>query len=180
RGRNVSLGAVGSGTELIARRVLAAAGVSASEMKNAALGIDGSVEALRSGGIDAFFWSGGLPTPGVSELAGKLDIRLVELGSVVDGVRQVHGGAYRHGVVPEGMYGLEADIATMAVPNYLVVHADVSDELAYDVTRLLFEHRSKIAAEVPAAALLDRPRAIFTEPVELHEGALAYYRDTKL
>jgi uncharacterized protein len=179
-GRTVSLGAVGSGTELIARRLLGAANLDPDDMDNVALGIDGSIEAMLEGELDAFFWSGGLPTPGVNELAGQLQIRLLDLRGLVEAVRDEHSRAYRHGVVPRGTYGLFDDVGTMAVPNFLMVRADAPDEIAYHVVEALFEERSAIAATVPAAALLDRPRAIFTEPVELHPGALRYYRDTKM
>jgi uncharacterized protein len=179
-GRSVSLGAVGSGTELIARRLLDAAGLNPNELDNTALGLGDSIEAMRAGVIDAFFWSGGLPTPGVNDLASRFPIRLIELRSLVEPVRDRHSRAYRHGVVPQGTYGLAADVATMAVPNFLMMRADARDELAYVVTKTLFEQRSAIAANVPAAGLLNRPRAIFTEPVDLHPGALRYYRDTKL
>lgn len=180
RVRAVSLGAVGSGTELIARRLLAAAGVDPAEIDNPALGIDDSIEAMVAGDIDAFFWSGGLPTPGVNDLAARMPIRLVDLRPLVETVRSGHSRAYRHGVVPQGTYGLIDDVATMAVPNFLMVRADTPDDVVFEITRIVFEERSAIAAHVPAAALLDRPRAIFTEPVDLHPGALEYYRETKL
>lgn len=179
-GRDVSLGGAGSGTELIANRLLAAAGVDRAEIDNAALGIDGSIEAMRAGKLDGFFWSGGLPTPGVSELADELPIRLIDLGDLVEIVHTEHGGSYRHGVVPRGTYGLDEDVVTMAVPNYLMVRADTSADLVYDLVWTLFDERATIAEHAPAAGLLTSVRAIFTEPVELHPGALRYYRDEKL
>lgn len=179
-GRRVSLGADGSGTELIARRVLDAAGIRVGEVDAVSLGINGSMEALRAGGIDAFFWSGGLPTPGIDELSADFQIRLIDLWGVIDPVRTTYGGGYRHGVVPKGTYGLPDDVTTLAVPNYLMVHADTPDDLVEQMLAALFEDRSEIALAVPAASLLDRARAIFTEPVDLHRGALAYYRESKL
>lgn len=180
RGRTVSLGAEGSGTELIARRLLAAAGVATEEIAAVSFGIDESIDAMKGGRIEAFFWSGGLPTPGVQELAADLPIRLIPLRDVVEAVRSEYGSGYRHGVVPEGTYGLGGDVATMAVPNFLMVRADLTDEVTYEIVDTLFEERAAIARQVPAAALLDRSRAIFTEPVDLHPGALRYYRDTKV
>lgn len=178
-GRVVSLGAEGSGTELIAARLLDIAGVALGDINNPALGIDRSIEALRSGTVDAFFWSGGLPTPGVNDLAADLPIRLIPLLDHVEALRAEYGGGYRHGVVPEGTYGLHEDVATMAVPNFLMVHEDLPDDVVYEMVETLFDQRAEIAMNVPAAALLDRPRAIFTEPVHLHGGAIQYYRDTK-
>lgn len=178
-GKAVSLGAAGSGTELIAGRLLAAAGVDQAGVTNAELGIDHSIEALRSGGIDAFFWSGGLPTPGIKELAESFPIRLVGLSRLVDDLRADYGSGYRHGVVPKGTYGMDGDVETLAVPNYLLVRADAPDEFVYETLAVLFDEQSRIAANVPAASLLDKHRAIYTEPVDLHPGALEYYRDTK-
>ena len=180
RGRVVSFGAEGSGTELIAGRLLAVAGVDQADIDRRALGIDDSIAALRTGEIEAFFWSGGLPTPGVDDLAAEVPIRLLPLRPLVEPVRAAYGGGYRHGVVPEGTYGLAGDVATMAVPNFLIAHADLPDDVAYEIVSTLFDSQAEMAAEVPAAALLDRARAIFTEPVELHPGALRYYRDTKV
>lgn len=180
RGRRVSLGAEGSGTELIARRLLRAADIDPDEVENVAMGIDESVTALRIGTVEAFFWSGGLSTPGVTDLADEVPIRLVDLWDLVEPVRREYGGGYRHGVVPQGTYGLRSDVRTMAVPNYLLVDASADADLVHDVTRVLFEERARIAREVPAAALLDRSRAIYTASVELHPGALRYYREAKL
>jgi TRAP transporter TAXI family solute receptor len=179
RGRPVSLGAPGSGTALIAGRLLESADVAESELDVQRLGISGSISALRAGEIDAFFWSGGLRTPGLTALADEVSFRLVPLGALVDTVRLRHGSGYRHGVVPEGMYGLPADVETMAVPNVLVVHSQMPDSVAEVLVTTLFGERPMLADEVPAAALLNRTRAVFTEPVELHPGAVEYYRDTK-
>lgn len=177
--RVVSLGGRGSGTDVIAQRLLSLAGMDLEDVENAALGIDQSIAALRAEEIDAFFWSGGLPTPGVEDLALDFPIRLIPLQDLVESARNEYGSGYRHGVVPEGTYGIREDVSTMAVPNFLMVRSDLSDDAAYAIVETLFNERAEIAQGVPAAALLDRARAIFTEPVELHPGALRYYRDHK-
>lgn len=179
RGRSVSFGAPGSGTEVIAGRLLAAAGIGVAEVSNAQLGIDDSIEALRSGQIEAFFWSGGLSTPGIAELSDSFAIRLVELSPLVDELRADYGSGYRPGVVPQGTYGLPRDVTTLAVPNFLMVRADAPNEFVYETLEVLFGEQSTIAANVPAAALLDMHRAIYTDPVDLHPGAVEYYRDAK-
>ncbi|SDS72550.1 TAXI family TRAP transporter solute-binding subunit [Jiangella sp. DSM 45060] len=179
RGRRVSLGAVGSGTELIARRLLAAAGVDEGELVADPLGIDGSIAALLAGELDAFFWSGGLPTPGVAELARTQPIRLLELTKEAAVVSRAYDGVYRQAVVPAGAYDLTAPVTTLAVPNILVTGADADDALIAEVTATLFERRAAIAADVGAAAQLNGRRAIYTGPVELHPGALRHYRALK-
>ena len=90
-----------------------------------------------------------------------------------------YGSGYRHGIVPEGMYGSSRVVETLAVPNFLMVRADMPDAEARTLVSTLFDARGQIAEQVPSAANLDRVRAIFTDPVELHPGALRYYRVTK-
>lgn len=179
RGLRVSVGAPRSGTSLIARRVLAAGDLPESALRVLELGITESLDALGSGSIDAFFWSGGLRTPGLVELAEETPVRLVPLDGVVDELREQFGQGYRHGTVPEGVYGLAADVETLAVPNILVVPADLPDDAARTLVATLFAARSELAEQVASAALLDRARVIYTEPAALHDGALRYYRDVK-
>jgi len=179
RGRVVSLGAPRSGTALIAHRLLAAADVDEDGLSTRSLGLSESIDALRAGDIDAFFWSGGLRTPGLTSLAAERPIRLLPLGDLVEAVRDRNGSGYRHGVLPQGMYGSTQEVPTLAVPNFLVVRTDMPAPVARVLVDTLFDARSQIAAKVPSAALLDRARAIFTEPVSLHPGALEYFRETK-
>ena len=178
-GKRVSLGAPGSGTALIAHRLLAAADVPRAALASRSLGLDDSIEALRDGEIDAFFWSGGLRTPGLTALASDVPVRLVPLGDLVEEVRSRYGSGYRHGIVPDGMYGSPRAVETLAVPNFLMVRGDMPDAEARTLVTTLFDARAEISAQVPSAANLDRVRAIFTDPVELHPGALRYYRETK-
>lgn len=178
-GRAVSLGARGSGVELVAGRVLAAAHVDATTIRNPALGLEGSIAALRKGEIEAFFWVGGLPTPGIATLSADTPIRLLSIPPpVVDAVNAAHAGAYRQADFPIGGYGIDTSTVTMTVPNYLVARADAPEGLIHDATAVLFDERVTIARRAPAAALLDRRQAIFTDPIALHAGAVRYYRET--
>ncbi|WP_407360328.1 TAXI family TRAP transporter solute-binding subunit [Microbacterium sp. LBN7] len=179
-GRDVSLGAENSGVNVIAGRVLDAAGVAAASVRNPQLDLSGSIEAMENGEIDGFFWVGGLPTPGIAELSERMPVRLlpIEQDWVIE-VNEQYSHAYRPADVPEGMYGLEEGAPTMAVPNYLVTSAATPDGIVRDVLSGLFDARPRIAEQVPAAALLDRRQAIFTGPVALHPGAVEYYRDLR-
>ena len=178
-GRAVSLGARGSGVDLVARRILGAADVDPAGIRNPELGLEASIGALRRGEIDGFFWVGGLPTPGIATLAADTPIRLLSIPpTVVDAVNAAHAGAYRQADFPVGAYGIDASTVTMTVPNYLVTRADAPEGLIHDATAVLFEQRAEIARGAPAAALLDRRQAIFTDPIALHAGAVRYYRET--
>lgn len=179
-GRVVSLGAVGSGVNVIATRILTAAGVDPGEVRNPQLDLRESIDALQSGEIDGFFWVGGLPTPGIEDLSGRVPLRLLPIEQEwVNAVNAQYSDAYRSSDFPAGVYALDSSVPTMAVPNYLVVSSDAPDAVVRDVLEVLFEARTRMAAELPAAALLGRRQAIFTEPVELHPGAVEYYRDER-
>lgn len=175
----VSLGSKGSGTELIASRLLQVAGMSVADLAVSNLGINESVAALRAGAVDAFFWSGGLPTTGVAALAEDTAIRLVPLGDLADELHDRWDRAYRRGTIPAGTYGLDVETPTIAVPDLVVTRADSDPALVYEITRVLFDARSDIARSVPVAGSLDHRVAIATSPIPLHDGAVAYYRSVK-
>ena len=179
-GRTISLGAENSGVNVIAGRVLDAAGVDIASIRDPQLDLSESIGAMERGEIDGFFWVGGLPTPGIAELAEMSSVRLlpVEQGWVNE-VNEQYSHAYRPSDIPAGTYGLEESAPTMAVPNYLVTAASTPDAVVRDILAGLFDARLRIAGEVPTAALLDRRSAIFTGPVPLHPGAIAYYRDLR-
>jgi TRAP transporter TAXI family solute receptor len=178
RGKRVSLGDPGSGTEVIALRVLEAAGLDPDEdIDRSQLGVDESVNAVRDGSIDAFFWSGGLPTGAVTDLATTEDLVLVPNAEYAPKLRQQYGEAYQETTIPKDTYdGLEEDVPVIGVPNLLVVHRDMEDDLAQDLTALLFEQKKRLTQVHPEAENLDRERAQnVIPPVKLHPGAEAYF-----
>lgn len=179
-GKTISLGAATSGVNVIAARVLDAAGVDIADVQNPRLDLNDSMAAMERGEIDGFFWVGGLPTPGVAELSQTSSVRLLPIEQEwITAVNADFSHAYRSADVPAGTYGIEASASTMAVPNYLVTASSTPDSVVRDILAGLFEARLRIAADVPTAALLDRRSAIFTGPVPLHPGATDFYRDLR-
>ena len=180
-GKHVSLGAAGSGTELVATRMLRAAGLDPGRnVRPVSLGVSQSVDALKDGKIDAFFWSGGIPTAAVMDLASTpgLAWRLLPNDDVLGALQRTHGATlYSRLIVPRDTYaGLSADVAVVGVANLLVVHQDMTEQLAYDITRLLFERRAELAAVHSEAAHLDEARASTGAPAPFHPGAMRFYR----
>lgn len=171
-GKRVSVGSPNSGTEVIATRILDVAGV---EVRREQLGIGESVGALRDGVIDAFFWSGGLPTAGITDLASTESIRLLPLAEVLPGMQAAHGEVYQPASVPAGTYGLAADVPSIGVANYLVVRDDMDTALAEALTRLLFEEAEALAAVHPEAKNITLTGARQVDPLQLHPGARRYY-----
>lgn len=178
RGRRVSTGAPGSGTFITAERLLKLAGLGPGTITEERLGLDDSAAKLRSGGLDAFFFSGGLPVAAIAQLARQTPIRLVDLGEWVPRMRSTYTDVYEERSVPEATYGLP-QVTTIGVPNYLVVPWSMAERLAHDLTRILIQHREELGRAHPAAEWLDSRTAIHTVPLDLHPGAMRYYRESK-
>ncbi|WP_240134733.1 TAXI family TRAP transporter solute-binding subunit [Streptomyces sp. MUM 178J] len=179
QGRRVSLGAVGSGTAVIAERILEVAGLSPDgDVDAERLDVRASASALAEGRIDAFFWSGGLPTAAITELRQNTPIRLVDLGNVVGALTRSYGELYTETTVPAVVYGEQSAVTTVSVPNFLVVRPDMPKAEAYWLTRLLFDGQQELIRAHPEARRLDRRTAIATYPLELHPGAEQWYRES--
>ncbi len=178
RGRRVSVGAAGSGTEITATRLLEVARLGGDAVHRERLGLDDSVDALRSGRVDAFFFSGGLPVRGIEELAGRSATRIVDLGEWTEPLRARYGQVYVSRDIPRSVYGMNP-VTTVADPNYLIVRANLPEPLVRDVTRLLMERRAELGAAHPAAGRMSPRSAIATAPLPLHPGAAAWYRAAK-
>ena len=181
-GKYVSIGAAGSGTELIASRVLRAAGLEPGrDFKPVSLGVSQSVDALKDGKIDAFFWSGGVPTASVLDLASTPGIawRLVPNDDALGALQEAYGPAlYSRLIIPRDAYpGLPAEVTVVGVANLLVVHRDMPEQLAYDITRLLFVHQAELVAVHAEAARLRPATASTASPAPFHPGAIRYYRE---
>ena len=182
KGKRVSTGDPGSGTEVIALRMLEAAGLDPDkDIKRSELGVDESVSAVRDGTIDAFFWSGGLPTAALTDLATTEDIALVPNAEYAGKLRAEYGEAYQKTTIPKDTYkGLTADVPIVGVPNLLVVNADMDKKLAHDLTKLLFDQKAALAQVHPEAKKLDpNTSQNVVAPVELHPGAEQYYQEAK-
>ncbi len=172
-GRAVSTGADGSGTAFTAERVLAKAALK-ERARTSRLGLDESLRALAVGGVDAFFWSGGVPTPALVTSAHP--IRLLPLDSLVAPLRRQYGPLYESAIVPAEEYAQPAPVPTVGTPSYLVCRAGLADEIAFSVTETLFASRDRLEAPDAPGGRLDKRYAIGTGAVPLHPGAARYYR----
>ncbi len=181
RGRVVSTGAPGSGTEAIALRLLEAAGLDPSrDVRRECLGAAPSADALRDGKLDAFFWSGGLPTAAILDLAHSGGgVSLLPCDDALPVLRARFGEQLYHALtIPARTYpGVEADVATLGVANVLVARADLAEPLAYALTRLLFEHKAALEAVHVEARNINLESARTGSPAPFHPGALRYYAE---
>ena len=181
-GRVVSTGAPGSGTEISAFRILEAAGVDPNTgIRRQSLSVANSVGAMKDGKIDAFFWSGGIPTGSVLDLAttpGRT-IRLLNSESLLPSLQEQYGsGVYHVSNIPQSTYpGMAEDVMTIAVANVLVVHEAMDATLAGQIVEALFLNYDEFAAVHPMAALLSLDTAPQGSPIPFHDGAVDYYRE---
>jgi len=180
KGKRISVGAAKSGTELNARAILKAAGLSYADLgKVEYLPFGESVELMKNRQLDATLQSAGLGVASIRDLA--TSIKIVVIPVPADVVAKVGDAAYQATVIPANTYtGQTADVATAAIPNFLITHAGVSDDLAYQMTKTLYENLDTLYAAHNAAKAIKRENAIKGMPVPLHPGAEKYYREVGL
>jgi TRAP transporter TAXI family solute receptor len=180
RGRIVSLGTPGGGGTVLAERILAAAGIDPATIRVRNLGVAQAADALKDEKLDAFFWSGGIPTAAILDLVhtpGVL-IRLLPLDHTLPGLQRAHGESlYTRTVVPAGTYGLATDIPVVGVANMLVSIDQLPDDLAYGIARVLFEQRDALVRIHPQARELALASAVTGSTIPFHPGAIRYFRE---
>lgn len=178
KGKRVSVGAPGSGTEVNAAAILEANGISYDDMRVQRLNFNETADALRDGDIDAGFWSVGPPTSSIMNLAATRDIALVPLTADEVAKSQAVEPVFAPYTLGAGIYDkIDADVQTISIPNVLVVNADMSDDLAYAITKVLFEKTDELIAIHPAANDTTVDFSLTSTPVPLHPGSLRYYEE---
>ncbi|MFN8534980.1 MAG: TAXI family TRAP transporter solute-binding subunit [Dehalococcoidia bacterium] len=181
KGRAFSVGAASSGTELIAVRVLEAAGLNPrSDIQRQQLAVAPSVDAIKDGKVDAFMWVGGLPTAAVLDLANTpgRQIRILNLADLLPTLQQKYGQSYVAATVPQASYpGLPAEARTIGTANILVVNQKMDESLAYDITKVLFDKQAELVAIHPEAKNLTLQNAITGSPAAFHPGAIKFYKE---
>jgi hypothetical protein len=173
RGKRISTGSPRSGTEVIANRLLQAAGLDPErDVLPQRLELGKTIDAMKDGSIDGFVWSGGLPTGGVTDLFTSAGDRVefIDISSLLPKLKEINP-VYAEGTVPAAAYSTPADVKTIVVPNLLLVRKDFPVGDACAVTRLLFDKKADLEKVHPAAKELDPKTAADTAPVELAPGA---------
>jgi TRAP transporter TAXI family solute receptor len=182
RGRVVSLGPPGSGTEGIAVAMLQAVGIDpVTGIRRHGLAPAAAADALKDGKLDAFFWSSGAPQSAVLDVAttpGRR-LRLIPNAEAVPALQAKHGRALFFAAdIPAAAYPTLRDaVPTVAAANLLVADAAISDSLAYDILRTTFDHREELLAVHPAARELSLVTAAAAAPAPFHPGAARLYRE---
>ena len=182
KGKHVSTGSPGSATEVMAFRILEAAGLDKDkDVKRERLSVAESVNAIKDNKIDAFFWVGGLPTAAVTDLANTpgTKLKMIDHADVVPAMNKKYGNIYLADTIPQTMYhGMAADNKQATVMNILVANESMDDKTAYNIAKTIFERRDELIAVHKEAEnfKLENQKTAAT-PVPFHPGAAKYYAE---
>jgi TRAP transporter TAXI family solute receptor len=182
KGKRISTGAPGSATEVMAFRLLEAAGIDKDkDVKRERLSVAESVNAIKDRKIDAFFWVGGLPTAAVTDLANTpgTKIVMVDTGEEVAAMNKKYGNLYFVTTIPKATYsGMARDNKVAAVANILVVNANMPDDQAYKIVKAIFDNKLELVRthqEFMSVSLENQKTK--STPVDFHPGALKYFKE---
>jgi TRAP transporter TAXI family solute receptor len=182
KGKRVSTGSQGSATEVMAFRVIEAAGLDKDkDMTRERLGVAESTNALKDRKIDAYFWVGGVPTAAVTDLGATpgVKIKLIDHADLVEKMNAKYGPLYAKGSIKAGAYpNQDKDNAQADVWNILVVNEKMNDQTAYNIVKTIFEHKAEWEAVHKSATevtLANQKQA--NSPVPFHPGALKYFTE---
>jgi TRAP transporter TAXI family solute receptor len=182
KGKRVSTGSPGSATEVMAFRVIEAAGLDKDkDMRRERLGVAESVNALKDGKIEAFFWVGGIPTAAVTDLGATpgLKIKLIDHGDLFEKMNAKYGNLYAADTIKAGSYpGQDKDNAQVNVWNILIANASMSEQMAYDIVKTMFDKKAEwVAVHREAEQLAIENQSVGKSGVPFHPGAIRYYAE---
>jgi len=182
KGKRVSTGSPGSATEVMAFRVLEAAGLDKDkDMKRERLGVAESVNAIKDRKIDAFMWVGGVPTAAVTDLAATpgLKMKLIDHADLADKMNAKYGKLYSPSNISKSIYpGMDKDNANTEVWNIIVTGNKMSDDDAYNIVKTLVEKKADIVAVHKEAESFSLDNQVQDRsPVPFHPGALKYFKE---
>ena len=182
KGKRVSTGSPGSATEVFAFRVIEAAGLDKDkDMKRERLGVAESVNAIKDKKIDAFFWVGGLPTAAVTDLGATpgTKLRMIDIAQNVGKMVAKYGEIYAATVIPKGTYGgQDADNHNVAVWNVMAVNANMPEDLAYQLTKMMLEKREDLGTVHKEGLNIKAENQTKKKSgIPFHPGALKYFAE---
>jgi hypothetical protein len=173
RGKRISTGSPKSGTEVIATRLLQSAGLDINkDVQAQRLELGKTVDGMKDGSIDGFVWSGGLPTPALTDLftSQKDAVEFVDVTPLLPKMKEINA-VYAEGAIPAATYGLPSDVKTIVVPNALLVREDFPAGNACGIVKLLWENNAELAQVHPSGKEFTKENGPVTDPIPLHPGA---------
>jgi TRAP transporter TAXI family solute receptor len=178
RGKRVSTSSLNSGSDVVAGRILAANNLDPDkDVIRQRLSLPETTKGMQAGTTDALFFTAGLPTPGITDLfaSGPDQYRFLPLEAQLPALNAKYGSVYGVASLPAKAYHTSADNPTIVLFNMLIVSPVMPDDLAYSLTKVLYEHQRELAKVHPEGANFDKASGPNTEPVPLHPGARRYF-----
>ena len=182
KGKRISTGSPGSGTEVMALRILESYGINPDkDVVRERLGVSDAANALKDRKIDAFMHAAGIPLPAVTDVAASpgTQLKLIDHAGALKAMTKKYGPIYAAGKIPAGSYsGQTKENQTINVWGVLLVHESMDDKLVYDILKTLFDrHQDIVNAHREAASMTLENQAIGATAVPWHRGALKYFAD---
>jgi len=179
KGKRVSVGGPGSGTELHAKIALEANGITFDDFSAQRLNFNETADAIRDGDVDAGFIASVLPpTSSIMSLATTRDISLISLSDdEVANIQKVEPVFASYELMPGVYEGVEDTIQTVEIPNLFVTSSNVDEDLVYEVTKMLYEKTDQLGAIHPAARQISTQYSVDSMPIPFHAGAIRYYNE---
>ncbi|HKU86841.1 MAG TPA: TAXI family TRAP transporter solute-binding subunit [Casimicrobiaceae bacterium] len=181
KGKRVSTGSPGSGVEVMTLRVLEAMGIDPKkDIKQERLGAAESVNAIKDRKIDAFFWVGGVPTAALTDLAATpgIKMKLIDHGDYAEAMNKKYGPLYvKTTIAPNSYAGQDKAVTNIDVWNILVASDKMSDKMAYDIVKTLFEKKAELVAVHKEAENIDVKSQAIQTPLPFHPGAKKYLEE---
>ena len=180
KGKRVSTGSPGSGTEVMSLRVLEAVGIDRNDIQQARLGVAESVNAIKDKKIDAFTWVGGLPTAAITDLAATpgTKIKLIDHAEAADAMNKKYGPLYVKSTIPGNVYpGQTQASSNVDVWNLLVATDKMSDQMAYTIVKTLMEKKPDLVAVHAEAKNIELKNQGIPLPMPFHPGAKKYFEE---
>lgn len=180
KGKKVSVGAPGSGTEANTSQILEVFGLTFDDLDAEHLNFGDSVSRIQDGEIDAAFVTAGAPTAAVTELSATKGVKLLTIEA--DKIEELIAmyPFYVSDTIPAETYPGVAETTSVAVKAMLTVSSDLPEDFVYDVTKALFENQDQLLAINPKASSITKENAIEGLSLDIHPGALKYYQEEGL
>jgi TRAP transporter TAXI family solute receptor len=179
RGKRVSTSSPNSGTDILAGRILATNGMDpAKDVVRQQLSLPDTTKGMQAGTTDALFFTGGLPTPGITDLINSAPgaYSIISLEAQLPALTAKYGGVYGTANLAKSVYTVPADVVTIVVFNMIITSPNLPDQLAYDLTKLLYDHQPELAKVHPSGSDFEKANGPATDPVPLHPGSRRYFQ----
>lgn len=183
KGKRVSTASPGSGSEVIALRILEAVGLDPNkDIRRERLSVAESTGAIKDRKIDAFFWAGGVPTAAVMDLGSTpgIKIKLIAHDDLIEKISKKYGPLFYRWVIPKEAYpGMTEPVPTIVYANILFCHEQLEEWIAYGIVKTIIEHREELMTVHKEAEKLTLETAVKGSPIPFHPGAIKYYKERK-